>query len=555
MDIIVEVFDNMKKLDSQILIFIAVTVLICASIQPVIANESIKINSQQFAPVEKDTAFIVASAKLKELQKTSFTITLSNEIFDEQKNILCYVFDLDPQGYIVVSAYRVLPPVLAYSFTSFFNHAGSLLSELVRSDLKLRLAHSSEISEEIIKDNAIKWNYYLNFECLEFKDSGFYQWPEEGKTLSDGWLETKWSQNSPYNNFCPMDLVNSQRSVAGCPSVAIAQILNYHETIRNTNLNDTDDYYHSFAGNNYMIDDDYQTYDFPSFPQLNSYLDTLSFNYENQIPITNDEKAALVFACGVAAKQVYSSSVSGTYGVNQAYQAYLRFAFDECQLLTDEADLYERVQDDIKNAMPVHLAVVNEEWTSGHNLVIDGYRDDGYYHLNFGWGGVYDGWYILPEGIPFDLTVLEGVIVNISDDNLVSHLVCEGSLYWPDVLPASTVQGDFTIGNLGSPGSNIDWEITSWPEWGNWSIEPVSGEGLSPESGPLTINVSVDVPDEKEERYDGDIIIADINDSNNSCFIPILLTTPRTRASFSFFELIFQRFFYVFPFFKFLLNC
>jgi hypothetical protein len=555
MDIIVEVFDNMKKLDSQILIFIAVTVLICASIQPVIANEGIKINSQQIVPVDKDSAFIVASAKLRDLQKTSYSISCSNEIFDEQKNILCYVFNLDPQGYIVVSAYRALPPVLAYSFTSFFSQEGSLLSELVRSDLKLRLAHSSEISEEIIKDNAIKWDYYLNFKTLEFKDSGFCQWPEEGKTRSDGWLETKWSQNSPYNNFCPMDLVNSKRSIAGCPAVAIAQILNYHETIRNTNLNDTDDYYHSFAGNNFMIDDDYQTYDFPSFPQLNSYLDTLSFNYENQIPITNDEKAALVFACGVAAKQVYSSSISGTYGVNQAYQAYLRFAFDECQLLTDEADLYERVQDDIKNAIPVHLAVVNEEWTSGHNLVIDGYRDDGYYHLNFGWGGPYDGWYDLPEGIPFDLTVLEGVIVNISDGNLVSHLVCEGSLYWPDVIPASTVQGNFTIGNVGSPGSNIDWEITSWPEWGNWSFEPASGEGLSPESGPLKINVSVDIPDEKEERFDGDIIVADENDSNNSCFIPILLTTPRTRATFSFFELFFQRFFYVFPFFKFLLNC
>ena len=544
----------MKKLDSQILIFIAVTILICASIQPVIANVSIQNNTQQIVPVDRNSAFIVASAKLMDLKKTTFTITSLNEIFDEQKNILCYVFDLYPQGYIVVSAYRSLPPILAYSFTSSFDQDGILLSELVRADLMLRLAHSSEIPQTIIEDNNIQWNYYLNFETLELKDSSFCQWPDEGKTRSDGWLETKWSQSSPYNNFCPMDLVNSKRSVAGCPAVAIAQILNYHQTIHNANLDDSDDYYHSFAGNNFMIDDDYQTYDFPSFPQLSSYLDTLSYNYENQVPITNDDKAALVFACGVAAKQVYSSSVSGTYGVNQAYQSYLRFAYDDCELLTDDIDLYERVQDNIKNALPVHLAVVNEEWTSGHNLVIDGYREDGYYHLNFGWGGSYDGWYDLPEGIPFGLTVLEGVIVDILNGNLVSHLLCKGSLQWLDVQAALTVQGNFTIENEGSPGSNIDWEIVAEPDFGEWSFEPSSGEGLSPESGPLTINVSVEVPDKKDKQYSSHIKIADVNDSNNSCLIHVLLTTPHTRAISSFFELFFQRFFYVFPLFKCLLN-
>jgi len=544
----------MKKFDSKIYLFIAITIIFCASLQPAIAVSSINNNTQHLKPIDNSSALLVACANLRYLKKTSYTIDSSNEIVDGQGNILCYVFDLQPHGYIVVSAHRNLPPVLAYSFTSCFSKAGSLLYDLVKADIKLRLAHFSEIPKKIIEDNNALWNFYLNYDPLAFIETGFCQWPEEGVTISDGWLETKWHQNSPFSDFCPMDLVNSKRSIAGCPAVAIGQILNYHETIHNTHLNDTDDYYHSFAGNNYMIDDDFETYDFPSFPQLNSYLDTLSLNYENQVPITDDEKAALVFACGVAAKQVYSSSVSGTYGVNQAYQAYLRFAFDECQLLKDEADLYERVQDNIKNALPVHLAVVNEEWTSGHNLVIDGYRDDGYYHLNFGWGGPYDGWYNLPEGIPFGLTVLEGVIVDIIDDNLESHLICNGALHWPDVLPASTVEGNFTIENEGTPGSNIDWEIIVWPEWGNWTIDPLSGEGLSPESGPLTINVYVDVPDKKNERYDGDIIVADVNDSNNSCIIHVLLTTPRSRGIFSFFELFFQRIPYAFPLLRSLLN-
>jgi hypothetical protein len=65
-------------------------------------------------------------------------------------------------------------------------------------------------------------------------------------------------------------------------------------------------------------------------------------------------------------------------------------------------------------ALPAHLAVVDSSETSGHNLVVDGYNTDDYYHLNFGWGGGSNGWYLLPDEIPYGLTVIEGVIVDIT---------------------------------------------------------------------------------------------------------------------------------------------
>jgi len=106
-----------------------------------------------------------------------------------------------------------------------------------------------------------------------------------------------------------------KRSVAGCPAVAMAQILNYHETTNNIVFNDSDDYYHNY-GNRFWIDNDHEEYDFPSFPELNGYLDTLNYHYNNQIQITDEDKAALNFACGIAARQVYSNQISGTYGVD-----------------------------------------------------------------------------------------------------------------------------------------------------------------------------------------------------------------------------------------------
>jgi len=35
-------------------------------------------------------------------------------------------------------------------------------------------------------------------------------------------------------------------------------------------------------------------------------------------------------------------------------------------------------------------------------------------HLNFGWGGPYNGWYLLPDEIPYGLTVIEGLITDIA---------------------------------------------------------------------------------------------------------------------------------------------
>jgi hypothetical protein len=178
-------------------------------------------------------------------------------------------------------------------------------------------------------------------------------------------------------------------------------------------FNDSDDYYHNYI-NRFWIDDDYEEYDFPSFPELNEYLDTLVNHYENQILLTGDDKATLNFACGVAATQVYTPEASGTFGVNQAYDAYIKFNCTTVELLDDnDVDLYERLSQNIKNAYPVHLAVITPTSPpSGHNLVVDGYNTDDFYHLNFGWGGTYDGWYLLPDELPLSLTVIEGVIVD-----------------------------------------------------------------------------------------------------------------------------------------------
>ena len=496
-----------------------------------------------------NSATKVANMKLSQLEKTDdFSVGSSIESYGSNENIiLFYVFDLQPQGYIVVSADSNLPPVIAYSFTDNFQSdisKDNILLQMLKADIGLRLENVEKLPENIIKNRNALWSEFLNEETEVLVNVDFQQWPPEGTTPTEGWIETKWHQNSPYNDFCPMD--GDKRSIAGCPAVAMAQILNYHKTTNNVAFNDSDDYYHSY-GNRFWIDNDHEEYDFPSFPELNDYLDTLAYHYDNQLLITDEDKATLNFACGVAATQVYTSGGSGTFGVNQAYDAYLKFDCNTVESLdNNDTDLYDRLSQNIKDALPAHLAVVTPGWDAGHNLVIDGYNTDEYYHLNFGWGGSYDAWYLLPDELPYDLTVIEGIIVDIMDNDAGPDLDCNGVLSWTDIKPGDMVTGSFTVENVGEPASELDWEIESHPDWGTWIFTPLNGDDLTPENGSITVEVSVVAPDKKNKEFNGGIKIVNMEASGDQCYIQVSLATPRTKAinplSLQFLERLFQRF-------------
>jgi hypothetical protein len=478
--------------------------------------------------ITADIAKKVAATKLQELQKQDVSIGVSTEVTNENGQALIYIFDLVPQGYLVVSAAYDLPPVIAYSFTSNFGEktTTNLLYELVCADVTLRLGNIQKLPTDILTKRHQQWeSFYAGY---PFVSQRFEQWPPEGSTPTGGWLLTNWHQSAPYNNFCPLDISHGgARSVAGCPAVAMAQILNYHNTTNNIVFDDTDDYHHVYGGNNYWIDNDFVQYGFPSFPQLDDYLNTLQYHYQNQIPLTSNDKAAITFACGVAATQVYGASVSGTFGVSQAYDAYLRFNCTTVSLLDEnDPDLYTRLSSNMKDAVPAHLAVVDPGWTMGHNLVIDGYNTDEYYHLNFGWGGSYNGWYLIPDEIPYGLTVIEGVIVDIMiQETGIPDLTCSGSLNWTNVTPCETATGSFTVSNIGESGSYLDWEISEWPSWGSWSFTPSYGNNLKPEDGPVTITVDVEAPNQEHELFTGEIRVVNSQNSSDFALIPVSLET------------------------------
>ena len=234
---------------------------------------------------------------------------------------------------------------------------------------------------------------------------------------AEGYLSTHWTQDYPFNQLCPRDPMNNNSySYAGCPAVAMAQIVNYLRTTQNTRFSDNDDYFHNYLGRNYNIDDDWEALQFPSFPQLNEMLDSVDASFQRGEELSDELAAALIFACGTACTQVYSSQGSGTFAVNQAFEAYQRFGFADCQLFREpDSMMYATLISNLQAGYPAHLAVENPQGTVGHNVVVDGYREsDGKFHINFGYGGSLDNWYSIPDpDFYYGMTKLEGIIVNI----------------------------------------------------------------------------------------------------------------------------------------------
>jgi C1A family cysteine protease len=107
-----------------------------------------------------------------------------------------------------------------------------------------------------------------------------------------------------------------------------------------------------------------------------------------------------------------------------------------------------------------------------------------------------------------------------------ANLDCEGELSWTKVKPGETITGNFTLQNIGSPDSELNWEVLEWPAWGEWTFTPVSGTGLTPEDGAITVEVQVIAPSEKNKEFNGTVKIINTDDTGDYDTITVYLKTP-----------------------------
>lgn len=108
-------------------------------------------------------------------------------------------------------------------------------------------------------------------------------------------------------------------------------------------------------------------------------------------------------------------------------------------------------------------------------------------------------------------------------------LQSEDNLQWHDVKPGSTVTGELYIQNQGDPKSSLDWKIRQWPEWGEWTFSQTSGSDLTPDQDMITVTVEIQVPEEKNTEFDGQLVIVNQDDETDNEHIQIQLTTAKPK--------------------------
>jgi hypothetical protein len=158
-------------------------------------------------------------------------------------------------------------------------------------------------------------------------------------------------------------------------------------------------------------------------------------------------------------------------------------------------------------------------WMRQHNITGDSYNRG-------------QMWQSVDNGIHWNTLDEENLFVDCTFQtysyNSQPDLQCEGTLSWTNITPGGSVVGEFTIENIGTPLSYLNWKIDSWSSWGTWTFSQTLGKDLKPEDGPVRIQVSVNAPSVKNAKYTGFVKIININDENDFCLIETSLNTSKT---------------------------
>ena len=203
-------------------------------------------------------------------------------------------------------------------------------------------------------------------------------------------LTTTWDQGAPYNNYCPT--LNDQTALTGCVATAMAQIANYHK---------------------------YPTAQVPSLAAYTSETNKINvsawgattFDWDNMLDsyngsVTNAQKAAvatLMRYCGQAAQMDYGFS-SGAYNGDALYAFKEKLGYNANAEFRSAASYStngweDLIYKEVREGRPVYYSALDGDVgcdVSGHAFVIDGYQADGnYFHVNWGWGGLGDGFFNL----------------------------------------------------------------------------------------------------------------------------------------------------------------
>lgn len=299
-----------------------------------------------------------------------------------------YVFGQPSKpGFVIVSGDDSLRPVLAWSFDNIFSS----------EDIPVNL---NSWFDEI--GNTVAY-------ARENQLAAYVTSADKGEVV----LEMKtasWSQGAPYNNYCPM--YNGERTITGCVATSMAIVMRYRKWPESGE--GTVPAYETPKGIE-VEKRELGKYDWDKMP--------LSISGNSWTSEEKNEVARLMADCGAMIKANYgvSSTSASTFNAFKSMVQYLKY--DAGSYLAERSwysdqEWHDLLKKELEANGPVMYSANNE--SGGHSFVIDGYTSDDYFHVNWGWGGLDNGYYTMsmmnPKSQDSPYNDGHGMVLNLKPD-------------------------------------------------------------------------------------------------------------------------------------------
>lgn len=302
-----------------------------------------------------------------------------------------YVFDNTAgPGFVIVAGDDVAMPVLGYSFDSEFP-SGTLPPNLQ--------AWLDGLRETVNKARATGWK----------AESHVTQaWASTHGSTPVVKLETAlWNQDDPYNRLCPT--YQGSPTYTGCTTTALTIVMHYHQwPERGTGSlpsYTTKSYGISVPG--FALS---HAYDWANMKPKYAYTyqgnaSDYEYTYTSFTETEATAVATLMRDCAVMLQSDFGPDGTGAYTSDIPNRLIDHMGYDrQTRWLYrpnySTAEWNRIMQNELNNDRPIIYSGYNAQ--SGHAFVLDGYTNDNYYSVNWGWGGYCNGYFLLtaldPEG-------------------------------------------------------------------------------------------------------------------------------------------------------------
>lgn len=274
-----------------------------------------------------------------------------------------YVFNVGQQnGFVIVSGDDRAPEILGYSDSGTFDTQD--IPENMRAWLQ-GYAEQIQLLDQVESPAAARAAISLR---------------ETPWTAIAPLIQTKWDQQGPYNNLLEGNVVT------GCVATAMAQVMYYHKWPQGA------------------------TTAIPGYSNR-SGLSSTTFDWNNmQKEYSGSESesaksavAKLMKYCGWSVEMNYGTGSSSAVSKNAVYAFKTYFSYDQNIRYIERSyytiDEWETIiYEELRNNRPVMYGGSTVRG-SGHEFICDGYKD-GLFHFNWGWGGKYNGFFVIWSANP-----------------------------------------------------------------------------------------------------------------------------------------------------------